>query len=62
MDGTLMTEPTDQELTVVERTRSQAEWYAFKRRQKAETKRQQKLFAGLREFSGEPRELPPGFV
>ena len=55
----LKTEPTDQELAVVERTRSQAEWTEFKRRQQAEAKRQKKLFADLRDLSGEPRELLP---
>ena len=47
------------ELAVVERTRSQAEWTEFKRRQQAEAKRQKKLFADLRDLSGEPRELLP---
>ena len=50
------------ELAVDERTRSQAEWTEFKRRQKAEVKRQKELFARMRELNGKPRELPPRFA
>ena len=50
------------ELAVVERTHLQAEWKAFKRREKAELKRQKELMADLRELNGKPRELPPRFA
>lgn len=50
------------ELAVVERTRSISEWTEFKRRERAETKRQKELMADLRELNGKPRELPPRFV
>ena len=50
------------ELAVVERARVQQEWKEFKRRQKAEAKRQKELMADLRELNGKPRELPPRFV
>lgn len=50
------------ELAAVERTRSSSEWKEFKRRQKAEAKRQKELFARMRELNGKPQELPPRFV
>ena len=50
------------ELAVVERRRSETEWKAFKRREKARAKRQKELMADLRELNGKPRELPPRFV
>ena len=50
------------ELAVIERTRSQAEWTEFKRREKAEVKRQKELMADLRDLNGMPRDLPPRFV